>query len=214
MAGLGRRTFAAGEVLTASNVMGYLQDQAVMVFASAAARTTAISSPSEGMVTYLSDVNALDVYDGSAWKRIADTSASIIQVVTATTNTAVTNTTATYADTGLTAAITPHSTTSKILVLVSQSVQPVTGSNTYVAGFQLLRGATSINETLLSANAAVGGGGALAIKTNVPIMHLDSPATTSATTYKTQTYIAAGGTRVVSQEASSRSNITLIEIAA
>lgn len=214
MAGLGRRTWTAGEVVTAANVQGYLQDQSVMVFASVAARTAAIATPTEGMVSYLSDTKGMDVYDGAAWKRIADTGASIIQVVTATTNTAVTNTTATYADTGLTATITPFSTTSKILVLVSQSVQPVTGTNTYAAGFQLLRGATSINETLLSANAAIGGGGALSVKTNVPIIHFDSPATTSATIYKTQAYIAAGGTRVVSQEASARSNITLIEVAA
>ena len=56
MAGLGRRTFAAGEVLTASNVMGYLQDQAVMNFAGTAARGSAIGTAvSEGMVSYLAD---------------------------------------------------------------------------------------------------------------------------------------------------------------
>ena len=70
MAGLGRRTFAAGEVLTASNVMGYLQDQAVMNFAGTAARGSAIASPSEGMVSYLADTNAVEVYDGSLWKNV------------------------------------------------------------------------------------------------------------------------------------------------
>lgn len=63
MAGLGRRTFAAGEVLTASNVMGYLQDQAVMNFAGTAARGSAIGSAvSEGMVSYLQDTNSVEVY--------------------------------------------------------------------------------------------------------------------------------------------------------
>lgn len=63
MAGLGRRTFAPGEVLTASNVMNYLQDQAVMNFAGTAARGSAIGSAvSQGMVSYLDDSNSLEVY--------------------------------------------------------------------------------------------------------------------------------------------------------
>lgn len=69
MPGLGRRTFAAGEVLTATNVMNYLQDQAVMTFAGTAARGSAIGSAvSEGMVSYLADSNQIEVYDGSVWK--------------------------------------------------------------------------------------------------------------------------------------------------
>ena len=70
MAGAGFRTFAVGEVLTANNVNTYLMQQSVMVFATAAARSTAISSPSEGMVTYLSDSNTLWYYSGSAWTEI------------------------------------------------------------------------------------------------------------------------------------------------
>jgi hypothetical protein len=73
--GLGRRTFAPGEVLTASNVMNYLQDQAVMNFAGTAARGSAIGTAvSQGMVSYLNDTNALEVYrtSGTAvgWDRI------------------------------------------------------------------------------------------------------------------------------------------------
>lgn len=67
MAGLGRKVFVAGDVLTAADVNGYLMDQAVMVFADSTARDTAISSPSEGMFVYLSDTNALQYYDGAAW---------------------------------------------------------------------------------------------------------------------------------------------------
>jgi hypothetical protein len=61
VAGLGRKVFTAGEVLEASEVNGYLMDQAVMVFADSAARTAAIASPSEGMVTYLQDLRCLPV---------------------------------------------------------------------------------------------------------------------------------------------------------
>jgi len=68
MAGAGFRTFAAGEKLTASNVNTYLMQQSMMVFASAAARNSAISSPSQGMTVYLSDEGRTHTYTGSAWK--------------------------------------------------------------------------------------------------------------------------------------------------
>lgn len=67
MAGAGKKTFVNGDVLTASQVNTYLMDQSVMRFASAAARTTAIPTASEGMVSYLDDTNLLYVYDGSGW---------------------------------------------------------------------------------------------------------------------------------------------------
>ena len=67
MAGLGRKVFAANEVLTAADVNGYLMDQTVMVFADATARTAAIAAPSEGMASYLIDTSSFEIYDGSAW---------------------------------------------------------------------------------------------------------------------------------------------------
>jgi hypothetical protein len=72
MAGLGRKVFTAGEVLTAANVQDYLQDQAVMVFASTAARGSALGTSviSEGMVTYLTDSNTITVYDGAVWQQV------------------------------------------------------------------------------------------------------------------------------------------------
>jgi len=55
-------------VLTAAQVNTYLQEQTVMVFASSTARTTALSGVlAEGMVSYLQDTNAVEVYNGSAW---------------------------------------------------------------------------------------------------------------------------------------------------
>jgi hypothetical protein len=66
MAGLGRKTFSPGDVLTSSDVQGYLMDQSVMVFAGTAARASAIPSPSAGMVAY-STATQLQVYNGSAW---------------------------------------------------------------------------------------------------------------------------------------------------
>jgi hypothetical protein len=65
-AGLGFKTFTTGEVLTAADVNGYLM-QGILVFASAAARSSAIASPQEGQYSFLKDTNALEYYDGSNW---------------------------------------------------------------------------------------------------------------------------------------------------
>jgi hypothetical protein len=70
MAGLGKKTWATDDVLTAVDLNGYLADQVTMVFASEAGRTAGIASPSEGMVTYLSDSNSLWHYSGAAWVNI------------------------------------------------------------------------------------------------------------------------------------------------
>jgi hypothetical protein len=66
-AGLGYIEFATGDILTAAMANGYLNSQTVMVFASASARSTAITSPQQGMVTFLKDTNAIQYYNGSAW---------------------------------------------------------------------------------------------------------------------------------------------------
>ena len=65
-AGLGFKTFATGDVLSATDVNGYLM-QGVLVFASATARDTAITSPQEGQTVYLKDTDVIQCYSGSAW---------------------------------------------------------------------------------------------------------------------------------------------------
>ena len=85
MAGLGRKVFTAGDVLTASDVQNYLMDQTVMNFAGTAARSSAIATPTDGMVTYRQDIDALEAYNGTAWlpvnrsivSYVLDTSASL-----------------------------------------------------------------------------------------------------------------------------------------
>jgi hypothetical protein len=135
---------------------------------------------------------------------------SVIQVVNATYGTQVSSTSATFADTGLTATITPKFATSKILVIVNQNGLGKDANNGYV-GVNLLKGASIILNIEVSAcytaNAdqnRVGGSGC---------NYLDSPATTSATTYKTQfANINATGICYV-QVGNSFSTITLMEIA-
>jgi hypothetical protein len=71
-AGLGFKTFTTGEVLTAADTNGYLM-QGILVFASAAARDSAITSPQEGQFAYLKDTNVTTYYTGSAWANVDTT---------------------------------------------------------------------------------------------------------------------------------------------
>jgi len=73
-AGQGFIEFSTGDILTAAAANGYLASQVVMVFADAAARTSAITSPQEGMFSYLKDTNTTQYYSGSAWVTIGGAS--------------------------------------------------------------------------------------------------------------------------------------------
>jgi hypothetical protein len=133
---------------------------------------------------------------------------SVLQVVNAATSTQVSISSASYTDTGLTATITPTSATSKILVLVSQSGVNGTAASNGV-NVQLLRGASSISVFAIAMAYATGD-----ILATASVCYLDSPATTSATTYKTQFARYTGSSAVRTQENGSMSTITLMEIAA
>jgi len=61
------KVFSNGSVLQASEINDNLMNQSVMVFSNAAARTAAITSPLEGMLTWLEDVNRYENWNGSAW---------------------------------------------------------------------------------------------------------------------------------------------------
>jgi len=71
-AGLGFKDFTTGEVLTAADVDGYLM-QGIWVFASAAARDAAVTSPQEGNFAFLKDTNTTTYYTGSAWTNLDTT---------------------------------------------------------------------------------------------------------------------------------------------
>lgn len=213
-AGLGYKEFNTGDVLTAADANGYLASQVVMVFASAAARTSAIASPQEGMISYLKDTNSTEYYSGSAWVAVgAGGGGKVLQVVSANTTTQTANATTTMADTTLTATITPTSATSKILVLVSQNGLHRGSSNSNNAiNINLLRGATVISQIMstgLYTDTAL-----LVTGFSASANYLDSPATTSATTYKTQFSQRFASADVRVQQASDMSSIVLLEIGA
>ena len=137
---------------------------------------------------------------------------NIIQVVNATNTTSASNSTSTYATTGLTATITPTYNTSKILVLVSQNGCSKDNSNSgNGVNLRLVRGATTISQfaTILGwTNAATYTLSAASV------CYLDSPATTSATTYKTEFANNSNNAAVTVQANSVMSTITLIEVKA
>lgn len=64
---MSRKVFTADEILTAADVNSFLMDQTVMSFAGTAARGSAIITPTEGMVSYLEDIDSLSIYNGTQW---------------------------------------------------------------------------------------------------------------------------------------------------
>lgn len=84
-AGAGYIEFATGDILTASAANQYLASQVVMVFADASARTSAIASPQEGMISYLKDTNAVEYYSGSAWAAVGGGSSGGMTLLSTTT---------------------------------------------------------------------------------------------------------------------------------
>jgi len=136
----------------------------------------------------------------------------VLQVVNATYGTQVSSATASFVDTGLTATITPKFATSKILIIINQNGCWKTSANTGNAhdiklvggntGGQLFAGALSETDSAINNSVTAS------------FSYLDSPATTSATTYKTQFQSRNNQATVYVQYANiSISSITLLEIA-
>jgi hypothetical protein len=231
--------------------------QGVLVFASAAARDAAITSPQEGQFAYLKDTNVTTYYTGSAWANLDTTGmtnpmtttgdtiysssgstparlgigstgqvltvaggipswatpaggAKVVQIVTAETTTETGNSTNVYSDTTLTASITPTSASNKILVIASHNgVGRTATSSASNVLIKLLRGATEIagsfyiGETNTALRVYIG---------STVITKMDSPATTSATTYKTQFMNGGNAAAAYVQLGSSTSTIVLMEV--
>lgn len=156
-------------------------------------------------------------------KTIAGNVGKVLQVVQASTTTPMTTTSTTPADTNLTASITPSSTSSKILIIVSQSWYLF--CYTYYMGvcLNLLRDSTAIQTLGGTANATIQGIGNLQLNGlgeihlggTACLSYLDSPSTTSSVTYKTQGYVnSTGSSRTgIFQRDNVPSTITLLEIA-
>jgi hypothetical protein len=152
---------------------------------------------------------------GLKWATPA-TGGKVLQVVTASTTTSTTVASTSYTDTTLTATITPTSTTSTILVMVSQFGYQSRNSTSINGSLQIVRGVTSIYNADFSSRLAATGATAVFLGLYTNLIYKDSPATTSATTYKTQGKVSttADSGQIVYQDNSAPSTITLLEIGA
>ena len=263
-AGLGFKDFTTGEVLTAGDVDGYLM-QGIWVFASAAARDAAVTSPQEGNFAFLKDTNTTTYYTGSAWTNLDTTGmvnpmtttgdtiysssgstparlgigttgqvltvsgglpswqtpagggGKVLQVVQASTSSGISIASTSYTDSNLSASITPSSSSSKVLILVSQSIaMNRDAQEMYNVSANLLRGTTQITELPNFFWFRLGANADTALKATYTINYLATPATTSSITYKTQGKCegTANNQTVRFQSGSVPSTMTLLEIGA
>ena len=143
----------------------------------------------------------------------------VLQVVTTTTSTQVSTTGTTYVDTGLSLAITPTLATSKVLVLTSQPMYTARTADDTGGALRLLRGATSIYDVGGTGFYTIymrsqGSNTASELGNIVCMSYLDSPATTSSTTYKTQMRVTTAGSTpsIYAQIGTATSSIVLLEI--
>lgn len=147
----------------------------------------------------------------------------VLQVVSASTSTPATSTSTTPADTNLTCNITPTLNTSKVLILVTQMVRWSRASDGGGIGMRIMRDSTAVYDPDLNTGqtsmitAEVLGQQRYVSQTLLQTLnYLDSPATTSATTYKTQFRVNDSGSSSTStcQFSNTTSVITLLEIGA
>jgi len=140
----------------------------------------------------------------------------VVQVVQGSTTTHLNTSSTSYVDSGLSASITPSSTSNKILVLVSLHAGTTdSGGNGAETAIQLLRGSTQIAEYQRGIFHYDSTGGTSHVDAVISLCKLDSPSTTSSVTYKPQVKTSSGTFRVndYNSSANSTSSITLMEIA-
>ena len=200
--------FTSGEVLTAAN-MNLSAGTGVPVFTNTTTRDAAFGGAgekvlAEGQLCYLSSTNVVQYYDGAAWQPVSASSAKFGQIVQATYSTELAVTSTSYVTSNLSAIITPTLNTSKVYIVLTTS-----GSIT-IANYMsttIFRGTVAGTNLASDAFARLYNSSA-----SSAINFLDSPATTSATTY-TLGVKMGGGTGYL-HLLGATSVLTLIEVLA
>jgi hypothetical protein len=149
-----------------------------------------------------------------SWATPAGGGGKVLQVVYGMYNTQTTINSASYTDTGLSATITPSSTSSKVLILTSNYVYFAPESGNPGVGLQIVRTSTAVYEQHPSQDSfgiIYGASGARGLRGSVNMQYLDSPSSTSAITYKTQ---SKTNVSAIFQWDGGKSNIILMEIGA
>jgi len=220
--------FVANAVLTAAQ-QNISAGTGVPVFATTVTRDAAFGGSNkalaEGQLAYIEASNVVQYYDGAAWATVGPATSKIAQVLSTTLTTTFTTASTSYTNvTGLTVSITPTLNTSTILVIASLSGSADTAAAN--GACRLARGGTGIFQGD-TAGSRISGQGVETISTSsmttLGLTVLDSPATTSATTYSVQVINATAGTFYVNRTKldsnsaaffRAASNITVMEVLA
>jgi hypothetical protein len=151
------------------------------------------------------DINASAAIAGT---KISGSFGKVLQVVSTVYSTSFTSTSSSFtAVTNLSVSITPSSASNKILILVSSSIH--VNSTGQAGRVTIFRGATDLGNSTSGLSAIYGS--AATVVAPLHISFLDSPSTTSATTY--QVYVKTTGGTVFVPWDNEKSSITVIEIA-
>jgi hypothetical protein len=182
--------YASGEVLTAANLN--ITNSGIPVFATTVTRDAAFGGTgektlAEGQFAYIEATKTTQYYDGAAWVASGGAVVQLKSVIKTDTFTAATST---FTDiTGISVSITPTSASNKVFILVN--IQGSNAVGTDAASLQLVRNSTNIavgdaagSRVVCTSN--LGAWTDTAVFGSNMIAFLDSPATTSATTYKVQ----------------------------
>jgi len=158
----------------------------------------------------------ISIADGGAGGNvtISQSAGAVLQVVQGTLTTTATTSSTTFVDTGLTVNITPSSSSNKILVWATLPVSQSSSANRIAA--KVVRGSTDVLVGAAAGSrlqAQSGGNINGANNDTVTLMALDSPATTSSTTYKIQWAVSAG-TGYINQESADTNTATTMRYAA
>jgi hypothetical protein len=151
---------------------------------------------------------------GMKWATPAGGGGKVLQVVTTTYSTQASSTSTSYADSGLTLSITPSAATSRIAVFVSQPIALIytQGAELYM-NMNIMRGATQLMENRMLFRAAAYGAESAMYTAWAPT-YVDSPSTTSSTTYKCQFKNSGAVGTAYTQIGNGTATITLMEIGA
>ena len=197
-------TFTASQVLTAAQ-MNASARTGVPVFSTTVTRDagfggTGEKTLAEGQLCYV-EGTGLQTYNGTSWTTLG-TRAGIVQVQSTTKSDTFTMASTTFADiTGLSVSITPTSASNTVLIMAMVNHNGLDG--VCAAQLRLMRDSTAIGlgdaagsrtrvtASMMSLNGAQVNSGAL--------MFLDSPASTSALTYKVQLRSDTGSTVYVNR---------------
>jgi len=205
--------FVANQVLTAAQ-QNLSAGTGVPVFATTVTRDAAFGGSNKalakGQLAYIEATNIVQYYDGAAWATVGPSSAKLGQTVQSTITGQVVSTSTSYVTTTLNVTITPSSASSKVLLIYSSPTGITTGQTTYLTIFRGTVAGTNLSgaEGLAQMNNIVASG---TQTDGTQMIYIDSPATTSATTY-TAGFKVSGGTGTANSGAAGMGVMIAIEV--